>query len=79
MAGYLLAQRPAHKHQGGKWEFPGGKVESGETPLQGLSRELHEELGIQRSASSTRLSRFATFIPNERSCWMCGKSPPLQR
>ena len=42
----LLAQRPAHKHQGGKWEFPGGKVESGETALQGLCRELHEELGI---------------------------------
>ncbi|MBO0614587.1 Nudix family hydrolase [Thiothrix fructosivorans] len=42
----LLAQRPTHQHQGGKWEFPGGKVESGETPLQGLSRELHEELGI---------------------------------
>ena len=42
----LLAQRPAHQHQGGKWEFPGGKVESGETALQGLSRELHEELGI---------------------------------
>lgn len=42
----LLAQRPLHKHQGGKWEFPGGKVESGETPLQGLHRELHEELGI---------------------------------
>lgn len=43
----LLAQRPAHKHQGGKWEFPGGKVESGEIPLHALSRELDEELGIQ--------------------------------
>ena len=43
----LLAQRPAHKHQGGKWEFPGGKVEADETPLQALERELHEELGIQ--------------------------------
>jgi len=43
----LLAQRPAHKHQGGKWEFPGGKVESGEIPLHALSRELEEELGIQ--------------------------------
>lgn len=42
----LIARRPDHLHQGGKWEFPGGKLEAGETPLQGLTRELHEEIGI---------------------------------
>lgn len=43
----LIAQRPAHKHQGGLWEFPGGKVEAGEAPAVALARELAEELGIQ--------------------------------
>ena len=42
----LLSKRPAHVHQGGLWEFPGGKLEDGEDLEQGLWRELHEELGI---------------------------------
>lgn len=42
---FLLAQRPAHKHLGLKWEFAGGKVEADESPEAALAREIKEELG----------------------------------
>ncbi len=42
----LIAQRPPGKHLAGSWEFPGGKLEPGETRVEGLARELKEELGI---------------------------------
>lgn len=42
----LIAQRPPGKHMAGGWEFPGGKIDSGEQALDGLKRELKEELNI---------------------------------
>ena len=44
---YFLTKRLEHAHQGGKWEFPGGKVDKGETIAQALARELKEEVNIE--------------------------------
>lgn len=49
-ARYLIAQRPLHKRHGGLWEFPGGKFEPGESPLDVARRELAEELGVAVTA-----------------------------
>lgn len=56
----LLAQRPAGKSMAGLWEFPGGKVEQGETPEHALIRELQEELGINTWSSCLAPLTFAS-------------------
>ena len=52
----LVTRRAPHAHQGGLWEFPGGKLEPGESVLEALARELWEELGIEIEGSEPLLS-----------------------
>jgi 8-oxo-dGTP diphosphatase len=57
----LLAQRPPGKVYAGYWEFPGGKVEAGESPEHALARELHEELGIAVERAYPWITRVFTY------------------
>ena len=58
---FLLAQRPQGKVYAGYWEFPGGKIEPGESAQEGLIRELHEELGIDVQTAYPWLTHVFTY------------------
>ncbi len=58
---FLLAERPEGKPWAGWWEFPGGKIEAGETPAHALARELHEELGIAVDTAHPWLTRVYAY------------------
>lgn len=61
----LICQRPQGKSMGGLWEFPGGKIEAGETPEQALIRELAEELSINTRQSCLAPIAFASHRYSE--------------
>ncbi len=68
----LIAERPVGKHMAGRWEFPGGKVNAGESEAQALARELREELGVAVIASRPFM-RLAHSYPDrdvELSMWI---------
>jgi 8-oxo-dGTP diphosphatase len=65
----LISKRSAKQHQGNKWEFPGGKVEDGESAQQALIREIIEELGIEIT-SSEHLLEITHNYKNDREVFL---------
>ena len=61
----LITRRPDHVHQGGLWEFPGGKIETGESVSAALARELHEEVGVELQQARP-LIRVAHAYPDKK-------------
>jgi 8-oxo-dGTP diphosphatase len=67
---YLVCQRPQGSNLAGHWEFPGGKIETGETPEEALTRELREELTINVAVGalvSTSEHSFPWYVVNMRA------------
>ncbi|MFT6986949.1 MAG: 8-oxo-dGTP diphosphatase [Psychromonas sp.] len=62
---FLICLRPEDLHQGGKWEFPGGKIEQNETPEQAMCRELSEEVGLNALSYQRIESKFFDYGDRE--------------
>jgi 8-oxo-dGTP diphosphatase len=71
---FLVARRASHKAMAGKWEFPGGKPEAGESDETALVREIREELGVEIKV----LRHFDTSITYgiELACYVCELTSP---
>jgi mutator protein MutT len=78
----LVCQRPAHKRHGGLWEFPGGKIEKGETDLHAARRELSEELGVTVTVVGQPLLKVhdpgSPFVIEFMSVQIEGQPTPLE-
>ena len=64
----LIAQRPPGKALAGRWEFPGGKLHEGESPYEGLVRELREELGVEIHAAERLMCYSHDY--GDRTVWL---------